>query len=70
MTIEKLRQQYQTQVGHLDTAIEKLTAAIQQARKDNNEGDMEEYRQERAGCQTKRQIYFQITKDLEDLTTN
>jgi hypothetical protein len=66
MTVEKLIKQYQKKVEVLDKAIRKINILIKASRIDKTI-DKEDLLQERQNAHRDRQIYFQFTKDLEDL---
>ena len=66
MTVEKLINQYQKKVEALDKVIRQINILIKAARIDQTI-DKEDLLQERQNANRDRQIYFQFTKDLEDL---
>lgn len=66
MKLQKLHNQYSEKVKNLDTAIEFMAKKITEARHDNSI-DVEDLRIEISNAKSNRQIYFQFTKDLEDL---
>ncbi|NRB65576.1 MAG: hypothetical protein HRU40_21590 [Saprospiraceae bacterium] len=66
MNASKLLRHYQKKVDELDDLIKKTSKLITEARSKNS-SDLDELSRERIINHIKRQIYFQFTKDLEDL---
>ena len=66
MNASKLLRHYQKKVDELDDLIKKTSKLITEARSENS-SDLDELSRERIINHIKRQIYFQFTKDLEDL---
>ena len=66
MNASKLLRHYQKKVDELDDLIKKTSKLITEARSENS-SDLDELSRGRIINHIKRQIYFQFTKDLEDL---
>ena len=69
MTVEKLINQYQKKIESLDLSIRHINTLIKASRVDQTI-DKDDLLQERQNANRDRQIYFQFTKDLEDLNNN
>jgi len=67
MTVQKLINQYQEKICQKDKAIEKIKSMITEARNGETSSDIEDLTFEKENAQRDRQLYFQFTKDLEDL---
>jgi|19_taG_2_1085344.scaffolds.fasta_scaffold37240_2 hypothetical protein len=67
MTVQKLINQYQEKITKKDLVIKKIASMITKARNGKTNYDIEDLTFEKQNAQRDRQLYFQFTKDLEDL---
>lgn len=67
MKVQKLIEQYQEKIKQKDKAIETIRGMIRDARNGETSSDIEDLTFEKQNAQRDRQLYFQFTKDLEDL---
>ena len=65
MTVEKLIEQYKVKIEVLENTIVKINGMIKERR--DSKKDISWLLDERQRTHRDRQIYFQFTKDLEDL---
>ena len=68
MEKQKLIEQYQKKIAEKDEVIEIITQMIRNVRNGDKTGDIDDLTFEKQNAQRDRQLYFQFTKDLEDLT--
>lgn len=66
MTVEKLIDSYKLKVNAIDTELQTILEAIRTKRRNNE--DYSYLLQERVNKEDVRQAYFQIVKDLEDIS--
>jgi glyoxylate carboligase len=63
---EDLIKEYQLKIARIEINIDRITKMIKTAEVDATI-DVEDLKEERINARHDRQIYFQFTKDLEDL---
>jgi len=68
MTKQEIINKYKEKVNRLNKSIAKIIKLIEIAKKEDvQEIDIEDLLQEKENANRDRQLYFQFTKDLEDL---